>query len=62
MRPRSPVLVTLAYGAGLATGLLRFGAPGAATLALGAVAVAVPARFRIVAAAAAGGRVIGELT
>nr|MBA3258023.1 ComEC/Rec2 family competence protein [Gemmatimonadales bacterium] len=35
MRPCSPVLFTAAYGAGLATGLLRFGTP------LGATAVAV---------------------
>ncbi|MBA2458694.1 MAG: ComEC/Rec2 family competence protein, partial [Gemmatimonadales bacterium] len=35
MRPCSPVLFTAAYGAGLATGLLRFGTP------LGATAVAL---------------------
>ena len=37
MRPRPAILLTLAYGAGLATGLLRFGTPlGAAAILAGA--------------------------
>ncbi len=38
MTPRPAILLTLAYGAGLATGLLRFGAPVGALLVLAATA------------------------
>ena len=38
MTPRPAILLTLAYGAGLATGLLRFGAPAGALLVLVATA------------------------
>ena len=60
--PRPAVLFTIAYGAGLATGLLRFGAPVPAAMTLGAAAMAVPPAFRIVAGAAVVGRVMGSLT
>ncbi len=61
MTPRPAVLLTLAYGAGLATGLLRFGAPlGAVTMAM---ILALSGRPALLLMAAAGlvGRASGEL-
>jgi competence protein ComEC len=57
--PRPAILLTLAYGAGLATGLLRFGAPVGALLVLaatacGAAVVSRPIPFLLVMAATVG--------
>ncbi len=56
MRPRPAILLTLAYGAGLATGLLRFGTPlGAAVVLAGG-----PMTGRPVAAVLAIGAMLGR--
>ncbi len=59
MTPRPAILLTLAYGAGLATGLLHFGSPGGAFLVLGAglawaAATRRPVPFLLAAAACLG--------
>jgi hypothetical protein len=61
VRPCSAVLFTAAYGAGLATGLLRFGAPGVATMA--AIGVALTGRPLpvLLGSAALVGRLSGEI-
>jgi len=63
VKPRPALLFTLAYGAGLATGLLRFGSPIGAGLLLIAVAVALrQCPLAVLLAGAAGlGRASGEL-
>jgi competence protein ComEC len=67
VRPRPALLFTLWYGAGLATGLLRFGTPLGALLVLGAVLVVGPGRAAgsplplLLAVTAFLGRASGEL-
>jgi competence protein ComEC len=63
VRPRSALLFTLAYGAGLATGLLRFGSPAGVVALLIAAAAAMGQRplAVLLAVAAALGRTSGEL-
>ncbi|HET9040350.1 MAG TPA: DNA internalization-related competence protein ComEC/Rec2 [Gemmatimonadales bacterium] len=65
MTPRPAILFTLAYGAGLATGLLRFGGPvGGVVILGGALAAAAAARhslLTLLAAAALVGRGSAEL-
>ncbi|MGH7511483.1 MAG: DNA internalization-related competence protein ComEC/Rec2 [Gemmatimonadales bacterium] len=61
MKPRPALLFVLSYGAGLATGLLRFGSPlGAAMLLAAGVVVRQPI-FLLLATATALGRAAGEL-
>jgi len=61
VRPRPALLFSLSYGAGLATGLLRFGSPLGAAVPLG-VALAVRRPLpTLLAAAAMLGRASGEL-
>ncbi|HUF35278.1 MAG TPA: ComEC/Rec2 family competence protein [Gemmatimonadales bacterium] len=61
MIPRAAVLFTIAYGAGLATGLLRFGdLPGAITVLLIIALTSRPAAV-LIALAALVGRLSGEL-
>ena len=63
MKPRPALMFTFAYGAGLATGLLRFGSPAGAVLLLMAVALAGRQQplAVLLAGAAALGRGSGEL-
>ncbi len=61
MRPRPALLFTLCYGAGLATGLLRFGGPAGALAVLGGAALARRPPIVLFAGAAALGRLSGEL-
>ncbi|HEX3235524.1 MAG TPA: DNA internalization-related competence protein ComEC/Rec2 [Gemmatimonadales bacterium] len=61
MKPRPSILLTACYGAGLATGLLHFGSPlGMAVLLLAAPLIGGPLPI-VLSAAAAAGRVTGEL-
>jgi len=59
--PRPALLFTLSYGAGLATGLLRFGSPLGAAAILGAAIAGGRPLPVLLAAGAAIGRVSGEL-
>ena len=61
MRSRPALWFTLCYGAGLATGLLRFGSPAGAFVILGAAAAARHPAAVLLAAGAALGRSSGEL-
>ena len=61
MIPRPPVILTLAYWAGLATGLVRFGTPLWAILLLGAAAFSGRPAIVLAGFAAAAGRLSGEL-
>lgn len=61
MTPRPALLFTLCYGAGLATGLLRFGTPLAAIPILGAAVLGGRPLPVLLAAAASLGRASGEL-
>lgn len=61
MRSRPALLFTLCYGAGLATGLLRFGSPLGAVGILGAALAAGHPLPVLLAAAASLGRASGEL-
>ena len=60
MRARPALLFTLCYGAGLATGLLRFGSPVGALVVLGAAGAVWRPAATLVAAASLG-RLSGEL-
>jgi competence protein ComEC len=61
MRPRPPLLFTLCYGAGLATGLWHFGGPTSAIPLLGAAALTRQPMTILLALAAGLGRASGEL-
>ena len=61
MRSRPALLFTVCYGAGLATGLLRFGGPAGALVVLGAAGATRQSGAVLFAAAAALGRLSGEL-
>lgn len=61
MRPRPAILLTLAYGAGLATGLMRFGTPLGAAVVLAGAPLLGGALPTIFATGAMLGRVSGEL-
>lgn len=61
MRPRPAILLTLAYGAGLATGLLRIGEPLGAAAMLAAAPLAGRTLPTVLAIGAMLGRVSGEL-
>jgi competence protein ComEC len=61
VKPRPALLFVLSYGAGLATGLLRFGSPLGAAMLLAAAILAGRPLFPLLAAAAAFGRASGEL-
>ncbi|HEX6105216.1 MAG TPA: DNA internalization-related competence protein ComEC/Rec2 [Gemmatimonadales bacterium] len=62
MIPRPPILFTLAYWAGLVTGLLHFGTPVGGAVILLALALSGRPAMLLLAAAAAAGRMSGELT
>ncbi len=61
MRSRPALLFTLCYGAGLATGLLRFGGPAGTLAVLGAAAATRQPAAVLFGAAATLGRLSGEL-
>lgn len=61
MRPRPALVFTLCYGAGLATGLVRFGGPAGALAVLGGAALSRRPPVVLLAGAAALGRLSGEL-
>ena len=61
MRPRPAILLTLAYGAGLATGLLRIGEPLGAAVLLSAAPLAGQGLPTVFVTGAMLGRVSGEL-
>jgi competence protein ComEC len=61
MRSRPALLFTLCYGAGLATGLLRFGGPAGALAVLGAAAASRQPAAVLLSAAATLGRLSGGL-
>ncbi len=61
MKPRPGIFLTLAYGAGLATGLLHFGTPLGASLLLASAPVLGQPFPTLLATAAMLGRMSGEL-
>ena len=61
MKPRPAILFTLAYGAGLATGLLHFGTPLGTAVVLSGAPVFGGSLATVFAAGAMLGRVSGEL-
>src|SRR5947207_9141556 len=61
VKPRPALLFVLSYGAGLATGLLRFGSPLSAVMLLAAGFVVRQPIFLLLVTATALGRAAGEL-